>query len=93
MSIEGKLDSEIKESATFRGEVREYMKQTTGYIQAVSANQKATAAELKTHVGDTETAHGAAVREKSSKAWVSWVALGMSALVALLKVKDALRVR
>lgn len=65
MGLEDKLDQEIKEASEFRGEMRQYAKNTTAYIGAVSDN-------LKAHIDDHK--QDSKEEKKAGREWVGIVA-------------------
>lgn len=61
--IEEKLDSEILASATFRGELRQFMSNSDSYVKAVSAKAEVARKLLDDHKADLD-AHGSGAKRQ-----------------------------
>ena len=79
--IEDKLDSEIQASATFRGELRQYMKGQTEYTDAVNAKASSIAAAVQAHKDDPD-AHGAGVKRQIDVKVLGWAGVGATLLAS-----------
>lgn len=77
--IEEKLDSVVKESSELRGEIRQFMSNSTSYIGAVSANTSKVKVSLDEHKEDMN-AHGMGVKKEIDGKFLGWVAIGATVL-------------
>lgn len=77
--IEGKFDIEAKENATFRGELRQFMSNTSDHIEAVSKKAGDAKAAVEAHEKDIN-AHGAGVKREVDGKMVAWVTAGAAVL-------------
>ena len=66
--IEISLSGEIKESAEFRGELRQFIKNTDQRVNGV-------AEKLNLHIADQTAAHGAGVRSEINGRAMTWIAV------------------
>lgn len=70
--IEEKLDGEIQASATFRGELRQFMVSSSQYTSSVSAKADAIRESLEEHKTDKDS-HGAGVKRELDGRAMGWV--------------------
>lgn len=70
--IEDALNGEIKESATFRGELRQFMTNSDSFIKAVNSKVDRVNGSLVEHKDDIN-AHGAGVKKELDGKIVAWV--------------------
>lgn len=87
--IEDALNAEVKESATFRGELRQFMSNTDSFIKAVSAKAGDAQAAIQAHEKDPD-AHGAGVKREIDGRFVGWATLGVTVLASFGGVIGAL---
>lgn len=73
--IESKLDKEVEASATFRGELRQFMASSDSYLRAVSIKAGETRVALDDHEKDPD-AHGAGVRREIDGKIATWATIG-----------------
>lgn len=70
--IEDALTGEIKESATFRGELRQFMSNSDSFIKAVNSKADRISSAIVEHKEDPN-AHGAGVKRELDGKIVAWV--------------------
>ena len=76
---EDALNTEIKESATFRGELRQFMSSTGGYIKGVSDKSDKLELKIEKHEVDPN-AHGAGVKRDLDGKVMGYAAIGATIL-------------
>lgn len=79
--IEEKLDNEILASATFRGELRQFMVNSDSFVKAVSAKTSAVDRDLQDHKSDND-AHGAGVKREFDGKLIGWATVGATLIAS-----------
>lgn len=83
--IEKKLDDEIVASATFRGELRQFMVNSDSYSKAISTKADMIRGSLEAHEKDPN-AHGAGIKREWDGKLVGWLTAlgGFSGVIGFL---------
>lgn len=86
--IEDALTGEIKESATFRGELRQFMSNSDSFIKAVNAKADRINAAIVEHKDD-QNAHGAGLKREFDGKIVAWATVisGFSGFIGAIAHK------
>ena len=87
--IEDALNAEVKESASFRGELRQFMSNTDSFIKAVSTKAGDAQAAVQAHEKDPN-AHGAGIKRELDGKMVGWATFAVTALASFGGVIGAL---
>jgi len=80
--IEDKLDKMIETSALFQGEFRQFVSNSTSYVEAVSKKTDDIRVSLEAHKVDKD-AHGAGVKRDIDTKLIGWAGVGATVMAGL----------